>query len=106
SNLLHRPPTSKRFPYTTLFRSRERKAAKRIGSQRIDARLIKDNVRTGAECGGKHFIQAMKICLVFNAIRQGYVEAALLFAEGKIAFTVHGEREDVRIVFKNLRGAI
>src|SRR5207248_2753086 len=57
---------------------RERKAAKRIGSQRIDARLIKDNVRTGAECGRKHLIEAMNVCLVFNAIRQGYVEAALL----------------------------
>jgi hypothetical protein len=85
---------------------RERKAAKRIGSQRIDARLIEHNVRTGAECGGKHFIQTMKICLIFNAIGQGHIEAALLFAEGKIAFTVHGEREDIRIVFKNLRGAV
>src|SRR4029077_14274171 len=85
---------------------RETKAAKRIGSQRIDARLIEHNARTQAECGGKHFIQAMKICLILNAIGQGHIEAALLFAEGEIAFTVHGEREDVRIVFKNLRGAV
>jgi hypothetical protein len=85
---------------------REGKAAKRIGSQRIDARLIEHNVRSGAECGGKDFIQAMKIFLVFNAIGQGNIKAALLFAEGEIAFTVHGEREDIRIVFKNLRGAV
>src|SRR5215467_2447503 len=85
---------------------RECKPAKRIGGQRIDARLIEDNVRPRTECRGKNFIQTMKIFLIFHAIGQGHIKAALLFAEGEVAFTVQGEREDIRIVFENLRRAV
>src|SRR5215475_3690948 len=58
------------------------------------------------EYGRQDLIQPSQVLRVLNAIRQGDVQPALLFAEREVAFAMDGEREDIRIVCKNFRSAI
>src|SRR6478672_3567034 len=59
-----------------------------------------------AESGRKNFIEMAKISSVFHPVGQGHIKAALFLAKREIAFTMDGEREDIRIVQKNFRGAV
>src|SRR5262249_13734264 len=55
---------------------------------------------------GQNFIEMTHIRVVFNAIGQSHVQAALFLAEGEVAGAVDGEGEDARIVLKYLRRSV
>jgi hypothetical protein len=78
----------------------ERKAAENIGSQGIDTGLIENNVRFEGKSGGQDLVELMQILGVFNTVLQSYIKTSTFLAEGKIAFAMDGEREDVGIILK------
>lgn len=81
-------------------------AAESIGLQGIDAGLIEDDVGPKSMNLGQHFIEVAQVCIISGKVGQMEIEGALLLAEREVAAPVHRQREDIRIVTEDFRGAI
>src|SRR6266581_3689625 len=64
--------------------------------------MIEDDVRSEGKRLRHYFVQSAEILSVFYFIRQGHVDPALLFSEGKIILAMDGERKNIGIKVEDI----
>ena len=77
-----------------------------IRVERIDSGLIEDDFGMEVEHARKSLLEPGEIFGVGSTVRKFDIELAALLAEWEVLAAVHGESEDVIIVFKDLSGAV
>jgi len=84
----------------------EREPSEYVRRQGIDAGLVEDDVGPEGKSSRQDLVKMAQVGVVFNAIGQSHIQAALFLAEGKVAGAVDGEGEDAGIVLKYLRRSV